>query len=90
MTGMEGFTKALRAAMAEELCIDPADIVDVRVEWDDGDRYDPTYGDLGNVTPTFKVVVTTKAVGLARDRADTEVSIDFVFTALLRLCLGVS
>lgn len=81
---MLGFSTALRAAMAEELCIEPAEILDVRVDWDDGDRYDPTYGDSPNAAPTFRVIVTTKH----GDR--TDLSIDFTFTTLLRLCLGIS
>lgn len=90
MTGMEGFTKALRAAMATELEVEPDDILDVRVEWDDGDRYDPTYGDSGNVTPKFRVIVLTKNPAATLPDARREISVDFTFTALLRLCLGLT
>lgn len=86
---MEGFTAALRAAMAGELGVLPPEIVDVQVDWDNGDRYDPTYGGADNSAPTFKVIVTTRAAG--KPYGDLkEINVDFTFTTLLRLCLGIS
>lgn len=93
---MDAFTTALRAVMAAKLEVDPAAIVNARVDWEDGDRYDPTYGDTPNAAPTFRVVVTTRSSAvngngyyLGPYDTDTEVAVDFVFTELLRLCLGI-
>lgn len=90
MADMEGFVVALRAAMATELEVEPEDILDVRVEWDDGDRYDPTYGDSPNSPPKFRVIVLTKNPAATLLETRREISVDFTFTALLRLCLGLT
>lgn len=87
----------LREAIARELSrgsgdfggelIEAKDLRDVQVRWDDGDRYDPTYGDSPNSPPTFEVEITyANAVGDIRTKIlDTA----FTFTALLRMVLGV-
>lgn len=50
------FTIALRERFAKKLGVEPQDILNVRVEWDNGDNYDPTYGSE-LTAPTFRVVV---------------------------------
>lgn len=80
------FQQNLKLAMAVELGVTVDQIKDVRVVWDNGDRYDPTYpGD--NEAPTFKVEVT-----VATPDGGTyfkELSPEFTFTALLRAVLEV-
>lgn|SRR5512139_239900 len=63
------------------------DIIDVRVTWDDGDRWDPTYGDSGSAAPTFSVEVL-----LSDDHHPggwVSVGPEWTFTALLRAVLAV-
>lgn len=75
------FTIALRERFAKKLGVEPQDILNVRVEWDNGDNYDPTYGSE-LTAPTFRVVVKTRS-------GSTELDIDFAFTELLRFALGL-
>ncbi len=77
----DSFANALRERFAEKLGVEPQDILDVRVEWDDGDNYDPTYGSE-LTAPTFRVVVQTR-------NGNTDLDIDFAFTELLRFALGI-
>jgi hypothetical protein len=90
------FRKDLKAALVEHLnrdwdggaygSITAGDIVDISVRWDDGDRYDPTYGDSPNAAPTFEVqVILSEARGGDRVIVDTA----WTFTALLRAVLEI-
>ena len=54
----DSFANTLRELFADKLGVEPQDILDVRVEWDDGDNYDPTYGSE-LTAPTFRVVLTS-------------------------------
>lgn len=93
---MSDFRTDLKAALVDELnsrwdggvygSICPQDIVDIDVYWNDGDRYDPTYGGSPNDPPTFEVTVT-----LSQDRGGhrVKVSTAWTFTALLRAVLAI-
>lgn len=90
------YQDALRVAIANELCnrqsygevaVHPDDIIDIKVRWDDGDRYDPTYGDSPNAAPTFEVGVTLKACPGRPTREWRTVSVETVFSTLLRAVL---
>lgn len=73
--------------------IHPNDIIDIQLHWDNGDRPDPTYG--GSTTePTLEVRVTlqrplfTSMGGQLRTGTElVDVSVELVFTALLRSIL---
>lgn len=93
---MSDFRTDLKAVLVDKLnenwdggvygSITPEDIVDVSVYWDDGDRYDPTYGESPNAAPTFEVTVTlSDARGGQRVKVDTA----WTFTALLRAVLAI-
>lgn len=93
---MSDFRADLKAALVDELnsrwdggaygSICPEDIVDISVYWDDGDRYDPTYGDSSNDAPTFEVTVE-----LSEERGGQRVKVDtaWTFTTLLRAVLAI-
>lgn len=83
---MTAFNTDLKALIARELAVSPEDILDVRVDWDDGDRYSPTYPSE-NTTPTFEVSFLLRDVnGTAGWRTmDTA----WTLTALLRAVLGI-
>lgn len=93
---MSDFRTDLKAALVNELnncwdgdaygSITPEDIVDIQVTWDDGDRYDPTYGDSPNAAPTFEVTVTLSD---ARGGQRLRVGPAWTFTALLRAVLAI-
>lgn len=74
---------ALRQIAAKQLGVDPGAMKSVRVYWNDGDNYDPTYGDSPNSPPTFEVEVhMTDGTRVMLDTAWT-------FSALLAEMLGV-
>lgn len=92
---MSDFRTDLKAVLVDELnsrwdggvygSINPEDIIDIRVTWDDGDRYNPTYGG-DSTAPTFEVEVTlSDARGGQRVRVDTA----WTFTALLKAVLAI-
>ncbi|SKT21874.1 hypothetical protein [Mycobacteroides abscessus] len=81
---MSDFRTDLKAALVDELnirwdggvygSICPQDIVDIRVSWDDGERY----------SPTFKVEVS-----LSGSRYPVRVSPEWMLSALLRAVLAI-
>lgn len=77
------FDNALRAVVADKLGVHPSALKSVRVVWDDGDRYDPTYGDSPNSPPTFEIEVILVNGGYSK--LDTA----WTFGALLAAVLGV-
>ena len=97
------YEQALRTAIANELChrqkpdtvtgdmpmpIHPNDIADIKVHWDNGDRWDPTDGG-GMTTPTLEIEVTTmqpRPLGVSTEYHT--MTFEMVFTALLRAVLG--
>jgi hypothetical protein len=86
------YKDALRAAIADQLNKDtsfptvlPRDIIDIQMSWDDGDRYDPTYGDTPNDAPKFEIEVTLDVPG--QPTLYRKVNVEIVFTALLRAVL---
>ena len=90
-----GYDNALRKYVLSQLP-DGAVITDIAVTWDDGDRYDPTYGGSTQETPSFRVRVEYHTPSLniydpARARIDgaQDVNFEMTFTSLLRAVLGV-
>jgi len=89
------FQDDFKAALVDELnsewdggaygSIYPENIVDIRVSWDSGDRYDPTY--LGDaIVPGFEVEVVFTCGGNEFCR---RVNTAWTFTALLRAVLAI-
>lgn len=79
---------------AGELPVRPNDVIDLELHWDSGDRPDPTYG--GSTTePTLEVRVKVERPiyvvgnpGRAGSQFNqVDVSVELVFTALLRAIL---
>lgn len=80
------YQEDMRRVVAEELDIDPADIRDIVVLWDSGENNDPTYGG-DNVAPTFEIQVWYYT---GTHQTYREVSVEFMFTQLLRRLLGLT
>jgi hypothetical protein len=81
------FQEDLREVIADRIGFLPHQLTDVQVTWDDGDRYDPTYGDTPNVAPTFEVLVSW--VDVNGETHTRPLDAAFTFTALLRLALEI-
>lgn len=88
------YQDALRVAVAnhlnkypiDDIVVHPNDIADLEVHWDDGDRYDPTYGGE-NCEPTLEVKVTLHPSSWRPHGATRTIDFSVVFTALLRAVL---
>lgn len=84
------YQEALNAFVTEQLNeYDPiSKLIDVKVEWDDGDRYDPTYGGGANTTPNFEIrAIYKNANGVIMTRTiDTAMTLE----AMLKALLGMS
>jgi len=84
---MNKHREALREAFAGEVNAHESEILDVRVDWDTGDRYDPDQ-EYEHTTPTLDIFIVVRdlVTGEIEDRRlDTATAL----RALFRMVLGL-